>query len=103
MTKKIRADNMQTRVDAGRMYGTRVKGCPVASYEKYIEKLNPKYTALFQRQVKEIPTDDTVPWYVNAPLGEHMLGTFMARLSEDAGLSKRYTNHSIRSTWIKRG
>ena len=31
---------------------------------------------------------------------EHKLGQFMAEISEDAGLSHRYTNHSLRATTV---
>lgn len=100
MSKKIRGDNMKSRVDAGRMYATDGDGCPVASFEKYISKLNPNNSALFQAPLKSAPCDSEKPWYKNAPLGEKQLGNFMSRLSLAAGLSRRYTNHSLRSTCI---
>ena len=39
-------------------------------------------------------------WYDNAPVGKNSLYNFMSNLSEEAGLSKRYTNHCIRATSI---
>ena len=100
MSKRIRGDNMKSRVDAGRMYATGGPRCPVASFEKYISKLNPNHTALFQAPLTCAPCDEYKPWYKNAPLGEKSLGNFMAKLSVAAGLSRRYTNHSLRSTCI---
>ena len=43
--------------------------------------------------------DDRV-WYCEAPIGEHKLGEFMAKISSDTGLSHRYTNHSLRATTV---
>jgi hypothetical protein len=100
MTKKIRGDNMKSRVDAGRMYATGGDGCPVASFEKYISKLNPTNSALFQAPLLRSPCDSEKPWYKNAPVGEKTLGSFMSKLSLAAGLSRRYTNHSLRATCI---
>ncbi len=53
MTKKIRADNMESRVDGGRMY--KVKRCPVAAFEKFLSKLNPKCSSLFQTLMPTAP------------------------------------------------
>ncbi|VDI19990.1 Hypothetical predicted protein [Mytilus galloprovincialis] len=39
-------------------------------------------------------------WFENKPLGKNTLGALMAKISNCAGLSKVYTNHSIRSTSI---
>ena len=71
--------------------------CPVASFEKYCSKLHPSCDRLWQR-AKNSFLDDEDTWYVNAPLGAKKLQTFMTGLSEKVGLSKRYTNHSIRTT-----
>ena len=100
MSKRIRGDNMKSRVDAGRMYATGGPGCPVASFEKYVSKLNPNHTALFQAPLRCAPSDEYKPWYKNALVGEKSLGNFMSKLSLAAGLSRRYTNHSLRSTCI---
>ncbi|XP_072044159.1 uncharacterized protein KIAA1958 homolog [Amphiura filiformis] len=100
MTKKIRGECMKSRVDGGRMYGTGGKGCPVASFEKYISKLNPNNNSLFQAPLRSTPSNSDKPWYKNAPVGEKTLGSFMSKLSLAADLSRRYTNHSLRSTCI---
>ena len=100
MTKRIRGDNMKSRVDAGRMYATEGEGCPVASFEKYVSKLNPKCNAFFQAPYPNMPSTDDGPWYKNAPVGEKCLGNMMSKMSTEAGLSRRYTNHSLRATCI---
>ena len=71
--------------------------CPVASFEKYIMKLNPLCDRLWQR-AKDSFTDEEVTWYSNSPVGAKKLQKFMSSLSDVVGLSKRYTNHSIRAT-----
>ena len=104
MTKKGR-DNSSSRVDAGRIYETRAEGCPVKAFEKYISKLNPKCDALFQTPMttKKVNFDweGSSVWFKNCPVGERTLGEIMAKISTEADLSKRYTNHSLRPTCIQ--
>ena len=71
--------------------------CPVISYVKYQQKLNPKWARLWQGS-KVSFTDDEEIWYTNSPLGEKTLSKFMSELSSKVGLSMRYTNHSVRAT-----
>ena len=54
-------------------------------------------TRLFQ-QVKKTPT--TTNWFNDKPLRKNCLGTIMAKLSTKCGLSRSYTNHSVRATCI---
>ena len=100
MTKKVREDSTSSRVDKGRMYATGTVGCPVASYEKYVSKLNDNCEAFFQTPKGKTPTDDETPWYKNSPVGTNQLGKFMSIISKEAKLSKVYTNHCLRSTCI---
>lgn len=72
--------------------------CPVLSFELYIEKLNPKLDALFQRPKES--SRDHGPWYDRSPVGVNTIAKFMKNISKDAGLSREYTNHSIRATTI---
>ena len=71
--------------------------CPVLSFEKYLEKLNPKCERLWQRPKASFLPNETC-WYTNSPIGAKTLQKFMPTLSEKCQLSKRYTNHSIRAT-----
>ena len=82
-----------------RMYATGGESCPVASYRKYISKLNPKCECLYQRP-KGVVSEDDLIWYDNAPVGHNTLGGMMKAISASAELSKSYTNHSIRATTI---
>ena len=100
LTKKVREDSTSSRVDKGRMYATGTVGCPVASFEKYVSKLNDNCEAFFQTPKPNTPTDDETPWYKNSPVGTNQLGKFMSIISKEAKLSKVYTNHCLRSTCI---
>ena len=98
LTKKTREDNPASRRDAGRMYATGDKDCPVKSFKKYLEKLNPNCEALFQTPNPSAPESGL--WYKNMPCGVHTLGNMMSTLSKKAGLSRSYTNHCLRATCI---
>ena len=65
----------------------------------YISKLNPECTAFFQYPKRKWSPSNSI-WYENRPLGIQKLGTMMKEMSEAAGLSKKYTNHSVRATAI---
>lgn len=76
--------------------------CPVASYTYYVGKLHPNCDALFQRPKRNFGLQNVSEsaWFENKPLGKNSLGDLMVKISKAAGLSKVYTNHSIRSTSI---
>lgn len=65
----------------------------------YLQKLNPKCEALFQYPTRSAMLDQRV-WYDNKPLGSNRLGGMMKEISTLAGLSRVYTNHSVRATAI---
>ena len=44
--------------------------------------------------------DEEGPWYTKTPVGKNKLATFMTNICKQAGLSKTYSNHSIRATSI---
>ena len=45
-------------------------------------------------------TQGIIVWYTTQPIGEKMLNDMMKNVSKDAGLSKIYTNHSVRATTV---
>lgn len=69
--------------------------CPVSSLDLYLIKLNPKCTAFFQQPLA-YPTPDC--WYAAQPMGRNKLASMMSRISTQANLSQRYTNHCIKAT-----
>lgn len=72
--------------------------CPVDLFELYISKLNPEFKWFWQRPKRgKLHYNDKL-WYDRMRQGHGPLENFMANLSKEAQLSKRYTNHSLRST-----
>jgi len=64
---------------------------------KYKQHLNSKCIRLFQRPSTK---PNSITWYDNIPLGQNTIGNFMTQISEKAGLSRRYTNHSLIATSV---
>ncbi|XP_072018909.1 uncharacterized protein [Amphiura filiformis] len=100
-------DSIKSRADGRRLYETQAKWCPVASFEKYISKLNRRCNSLFQTPIErsefnwyKASNNHDKPWYNNSPVAEKTLGSFMTKLSLAADLSRRYTNHSVKVTSI---
>ncbi|VDI35764.1 Hypothetical predicted protein [Mytilus galloprovincialis] len=71
------------------------ENCPVASFDFYVSKLSPKCNALFQQPLL-YPKPNC--WYANQAMGKNKLSQMMPRISNEAGLSYRYTNHCIKAT-----
>merc|ERR1712157_149894 len=84
-----------------RMYETGGELCPVKSFQLYLMKLHPLQARLFQ-QPRRKATLDSPMWYGKAPIGEKALQQMMANISTAAKLSKRYTNHCVRTTALER-
>ena len=73
--------------------------CPVESFLKYQSKLNKEIPWLWQRPADSFFPDDET-WFQKSPLGKNTLSSMMSKISRQGELSRRYTNHSIRSTTI---
>ena len=73
--------------------------CPVASFEKYLSKMNPHNPWLWQKPKKAVEEDEEV-WYEAVSVGHNTLGEMMATISKAAKLSFVYTNQCIRITPI---
>ena len=72
--------------------------CPVASFEKYMAKLNPARDDFWQRPSPSFKK--TGVWYENKPIGVNTLHTMMREISLAGELSTIYTNHRLRATTI---
>ena len=73
--------------------------CPVKAFLEYKMKLNPACKWFWQRP-KSLESDESEPWYCNAPLGKNTLGNKVKDISKRANCSRVYTNHCLRSTSI---
>ena len=72
--------------------------CPVASFEKYLNKLHPACNDFWQRPSPSFLK--TGKWFENKPMGVNTLHNMMRELSVSAGLSAMYTNHCLRATCV---
>merc|ERR1712048_508951 len=89
-----------TPYDDIRMYETGGDLCPVKSFQLYLMKLHPLQPRLFQQpRRKALP--ESPMWYGKAPIGEKALQQMMANISAASKLSKRYTNHCVRTTALE--
>ena len=72
--------------------------CPVHTYEQNTSKLTNKSNDFFQTPNHNVTNPKYDKWYKKTPVGVGTIGSFMATISANACLSKRYTNHKIRGT-----
>ena len=77
--------------------------CPVKVIKAYLSHLNPDMEALFQRP--KVPSskfdpNETIIWYEKKVLGHNTLDNMLRNMSERAGISPYYTNHSLRATTV---
>lgn len=75
-----------------RVYASYKNGCPVESFEFYIDELHPLNEYFFELPIIKIY--DTT-WHTSRPYGD-----MMKAISKDAGLKKMYTNHCVRASTI---
>ena len=71
------------------------QNCPVSSMDLYLGKLNLKCKAFFQ-QYLQYPKQEC--WYAAQAMGKNKLASMMSRISKNANMSRRYTNHCITAT-----
>ena len=70
--------------------------------DRYISKLPEDPPGFYLHPLERVPGDDTKPWYCRSLVGINTLKKFVADMSTDAGLSVRYTNHSLCATAVTR-
>ena len=83
---KNHREDVEAEPEGGVMFATRDVWCPVPSFEKYLQHLNPKNEFLFQRPKKEVSSGSVV-CYDNMVGGERSLGDMMKRIS------RHYSRH----------
>ena len=92
-------NDVQSQEKEARMYQTEDENDGSKALELYLAKINPNCTAFFQYPKRNFNYEDEV-WYENKQIGVNSLDNMMKAISKEAGLSKVYTNHSVRATAI---
>ena len=75
--------------------------CPVTAYKKYVGLLHSDLDALWQRPNNNWMPNQQCFWYYKSPLGQSTINKMLKTMSEEAKLSKVYTNHCLRATASK--
>ena len=77
-----------------RMYETADQFDGYKALKLYLEKVNPNCSSFFQYPKANFSPEEDV-WFEQRPLRVNTLENMMKKISEAAGLSKIYTNHSM--------
>lgn len=81
-----------------RLYSTGQDGDAFSCFRKYLDKLNPRQQAFFQKPREKFEQSNQVR-FENRPLGVNKLSTIMKQISIGAGLSKKYTTIVAITLW----
>jgi len=82
-----------------RIYETEDQNNGYKALKLYLEKIKLNCSAFFQYPKANVSPEDDV-WFEQRPLGVNTLANMMKTICEVAGLSRMYTNNSIRVTAI---
>lgn len=77
--------------------------CPVKTIKVYPTHLNPNIENLFQRPRVLSSTfnpSEVSIWYEKKAIGHNTLDNMLGNMSERAGISPYFTNHSLRATTV---
>ena len=72
--------------------------CPVASFEKYLARIDHSIDVLFQQPKKNIHLKDTEIWYHKKVVRKETISTWLKTISTESKCSQIYTNHCLRKT-----
>ena len=86
-----------------RMYATGGSQCPVESLRNFLQRTDSQAQSLFNHCSKEALTspETTDIWYSAKPCKPYQFTKFMPDISRNAGCSRNYTAHCLRSTCIQ--
>jgi hypothetical protein len=82
---------------------TKSPRCPVNTIKAYLSHLNPDIDVLFQRPrhpSSRFNPNEAIVWYDKNVLGHNLLNNMMRNMSQRAGISPYYTDHSLRATTV---
>lgn len=92
--------NLQNKIVRQHQNTTNPERCHVQILDKYLSK-PPK-----EAQAKDVfyltpllnkPKDPSKPWYSTTPVGRNRLNAMLKEMCQEAGLSAKFTNHSLRA------
>ena len=49
----------------------------------------------YLQPLAQVPANPSAPWFKTTPVGKNTLGTMIKRMYNNAGISERFTNHSL--------
>ena len=93
---QVKLDHKSVTIVANSSVGER---CPVFILDKYISKLPNaaiEKELFYCRPLPSIPKDVNDPWYVAVPIGKIVLAKMVSTMCDEAGISGKKTNHSLR-------
>ena len=74
--------------------------CHVRILDKYFEVLPydaVKNDVFYLQPLPQVPSKPSEPWFKMTTVGKHTVGTMVKRMCDRAGISGRFTNHSLRA------
>ena len=83
-----------------RQYECDLERCHVKILDKYLQALPPeaiKNDIFYLQPLAQVPANPSAPWFKTTPVGKNTLGTMIKRMCSNAGISERFTNHSLRA------
>ncbi len=86
------------------MYGSSDQTCSVVHiYEKYVNLLpqNSKHSALYKYSASKCQISPN-QWFADKPVGINSIKKVIKKLTESAGLTRKYSNHSLQATCATR-
>ena len=92
--------NLQNKIVRQHQNTTNPERCHVQILDKYLSKI-PKDTrakdAFYLTPLLHKPKDPSKPWYTTTPIGRNRLNSMLKEMCQEAGLSTKFTNHSLRA------
>ena len=97
---QLRLSHKKVPIYANPIVGER---CHVFLLDKYFSKL-PKCSKekgfFYWKPLATLPGDPTAPWFGVTPVGRNVLAKVVSEMFQEAGVSERKTNHSLRAAGV---
>ena len=93
---QVKLDHKSVTIVANTSVGDR---CPVSILDKYISKLPDgaiEKDFFYCRPLPSVPKEANEAWYVAVPVGKNVLAKMVPEMCQEAGITGKKTNHSLR-------